>query len=176
MGREAVGCLWSTMGALCSLLNRLWRTHRGPCAALWNLPGFYNGLYLPRCQRNRHHISPSLTLYIEEFLLTDVCWFLRFPQVFTDRWLLSCHQIMSASQRHEATPKFKRCLCSEKRFTEWVRAHFISFCPVSVFTSLACVGSVNKFLLLILTWYEKPLKLRDSTCQLTKNANQIVFN
>lgn len=63
--------------------------HRGPSEALWTLPGFYNGLYLPRCQRNGHHTLPSLMSHLEAFLRTSVCWFLCFARSCLSEGLLA---------------------------------------------------------------------------------------
>lgn len=65
------------------------------------------------------------------------------------------------------------CLCSEKRFMKWVRAHLFSFCAVLVFSNVYTMSfSLSD---LILTWCEKPLMLRESTCQLTKMSATAVF-
>lgn len=73
--------------------QNLMYTQRGPSAALWNLPGFYNGLYLPRSQRSCHRTSPSFASPIEEFLLTGVCVCFSvflFLKCLQDCWLLNC--------------------------------------------------------------------------------------
>lgn len=101
---EVIGCeildwsgrrwavLRSTTGALGGLLKRR-RAHRGPSAALWNLPGFYNGLYLPRCQRNPHRLSPSQAPASHN-VFTYRCVLVSqfFLKCLQDCWMPYCHQ------------------------------------------------------------------------------------
>lgn len=92
---EVIGCeildwsgrrwavLRSTTGALGSLLKRR-RAHRGPSAALWNLPGFYNGLYFATVPKESPSpISPSGPCISHSFYLPMCVGFSVFPQVFT---------------------------------------------------------------------------------------------
>lgn len=107
-------------------------------------------------------------LVLKSFYLLMCVGFVRFPQSKVSTRLLAAelpsNDVDCPSSL--APPKSKGCccLCSEKRFKEWVRAHFHQFlCSFSVYLfSQCCYMSF-----LCRTWFWlKPLKLRDSTCRL----------
>ena len=130
-------------------------TQRTPCGSLESA-GLLQWLVFAAVPKE----SPSLTSHIEEFLLTDVCWFTQFTsclKCLQACWLLKCHQLLSAVKKFSMTqaPLLK----------EWVRAHSINSCAVSVFSR---VFFVRFDLTWFLTWRAKCLMLRDFTCQLTE--------
>lgn len=103
-------------GALESLLNWTVTSNRGPSAALWTLPGFYNGLYSPRRWKKSPSYLPALSHLAQSSFNLPMC--VGFSTFLCLKYLLGCWLL-------ESPPTHVCCLEARRRCR---RSHRVSVC------------------------------------------------
>lgn len=133
MGREAVGCLWSTLGGSGKPPEQtVTYTHRGTLCGSLESAGLLQWLVFATVPKElpSHLPVPRVSRTVEEFLLNDVCWFLfSSVSMFT--------RLLAAAETPPDNVKFSTirvplkskdcCLCSRKKGSRMGKSPFYQF-------------------------------------------------